>query len=429
MIEKQFQTIFRSLADEKAPEGTIDLWPAIKTQAMAVESKPRRTWRSRLRLVGAALGLAVLLAGVVFILSPQGRAWAQDTFQFFTKKESDRVPYESYQATVAAKSPSSTPEDTSGAAADPTPTPSDPLDGLMTFDELKAVTGFVPYEPSWLPEDFEFAGASYDEETQVVTMRYDRLGNIANSFSLRQEPYRYLTDCDICTSVGTSADIQKVSIHGVYGEYVEGVWAGEDGDAVWENTPYLKRMIWRENGMAFQIVYNGFPAYMLEKDFIAVAESVTSNRQIIDYLTLDEAQALAGFQIYQPTWLPDKFEFEKALYDPENNVVTLMYYYGGNINNAVGLKLEPKADLGTCYICRLVGSSARVQTVSINGIEGEYVEGVWTLEDGAAVWKSYSYYTMMKHLIWQTDEMTFELSYMGNTLTKKDLVAIAESVR
>lgn len=429
MSEKQFQTIFRSLADEKAPGGSIDLWPGIKTQVLTSAERPRRTWRSRLRLVGAALGLAILLAGVVFILSPQGRAWAQDTFQFFTKTESDRVTYESYQATIAAKSPSLTPEDTSGAAVAPTATPSDPLDGLMTFDELKAVTGFVPYEPSWLPEDFEFAGAAYDEETQVVTIMYTRLGNIANSFSLRQESFRYLTDCDICTSVGTSADIKKVSIHGVYGEYVEGVWAGDDGDAVWENTPYLKRMIWRENGMAFQIVYNGFPAYMLEKDFIAVAESVTSNRQIIDYLTLDEAQALAGFQIYQPTWLPDKFEFEKALYDPENNVVTLMYYYGGNINNAVGLKLEPKTDSGTCYICRLVGSSARVQTVSINGIEGEYVEGVWTLEDGAVVWKSYSYYTVMKHMIWQTDEMTFELSYMGNTLTKKDLIAIAESVR
>ncbi len=429
MSEKQVQNMIRTLAEEKAPEETIHLWPRIKVEAFASGGKPRRTWRSRLRLAGAALGLAVLLAGVLFILSPQGQAWAQEAYQFFTKTESDQVPFEAFQATQSARSSAATPEDTSVATGDTTATPGDPLDDMMTFEEVQAVAGFVPYQPSWLPEGFEFAGALYDDETQVVTLMYERLGNSANTLNLRQEPYHHLTDCDICASVGTSADIKKVSIHGVYGEYVEGVWAGEAGDAVWENPHYIKHMIWRENGMAFQILYNGFPAYILEKDLIAMAESVTSNRQIIDYLTLDEAQALAGFPFYQPTWLPDLFEFEKALYDTENNVVTLMYYFGGNIHNAVGLKLEPINDSGTCYLCRLVGTSARVQSVSINGADGEYVEGVWTLEDGAAVWKSYSDYTVMKHLIWQTDEMIFELSYMGNTLTKTDMIAIAESVR
>ena len=57
------------------------------------------------------------------------------------------------------------------------------------------------------------------------------------------------------------------------------------------------------------------------------------------------------------------------------------------------------------------------------------MEGVWTLRDGEAVWKSYSDNLIMKHLIWQTDEMIFEVSYMGNHLTKMDLIAIAESVR
>lgn len=425
MSEKQIQKMIRSVAEEKAPGETIQLWSRIKSQLRSFEAKPQRHWPSHLRLAGTALGLAILLAGVVFILSPQGQAWAQEAFQFFTKTESDRVPFEVFQATQSAGSAAATPT----TESEPTPTPGSLANGMLTLEEVQDAAGFVPYEPSWLPEDFEFAGASYDEGTKVVTMMYTRLGNIANSFSLRQEPYRYLADCDICTSVGTSADIKKVSIHGVYGEYVEGVWAGDDGDAVWENTPYLKRMIWRENGMAFQIVYNGFPAYMLEKDFIAVAESVTSNRQIVDYLTVDEAESLAGFPIAQPTWLPDNFEFEKAVYDLERNIVTLMYYYGGNINNALGLKLEPRSDQGTCYLCSIVGTSARVQSVSINGVEGEYVEGVWTLDDGAAVWKSYSYYTVMKRLIWQTDEMTFELSYMGNTLVKKDIIAVAESVR
>ena len=437
MSEKQFQNIVRLLADEKAPGETIDLWPAIRTQAVALQGKPKRTWRSRLRLVGAVLGLAVLLAGVVFILSPQGQAWAQEAFQFFTKTESDRVPFESYQATIAVKSPSSTPEDILATKVDPTPTPSDPLDGLMTLEEVQDEAGFVPYQALWLPEDFEFVGAAYDEETQVVSLRYDRLGTIANSFSLRQEPFHYLTDCDICTSVGPSANIRKVSINGVYGEYVEGVWQveKEDGywsvEAEWIDTPYRKQMIWQLDGIAFKLDYTGFPAYMLKKDMIEIAESLgtSQNASILDHLTLEEVKTISGMQIYQPTWQQDELEFMEAIYNTETAVVTLMYSVNGNLNNAIGLKLESVSDLETCYLCRVVGSSARVQSVSINGVEGEYVEGVWTLEDGEAVWKSYSYYLVMKNLIWQTDEMIFELGYMGNHLTKMDLIGIAESVR
>jgi hypothetical protein len=431
MRDKQVQKIMRSLADEKAPGASIDLWSSIRTQALAAESKPRHARRSRLRLVGAALGLAVLLVGVVFILSPQGQAWAQEAFQFFTQTESDRIPHESYQATLAARSPSSAPEDASVTEADPTSTPSDPLDGLMTLEEVQEEAGFVPYQALWLPEDFEFVGAAYNEETQVVSLRYDRLGDMANSFTLSQEPFYYLTDCDLCTSVGTSADIQKVSIHDVYGEYVEGVWTGQDGDSVWENDPYMKRMIWRTDGMAFQIHYGGFPAYMLKKDMIEIAESLgtSQNLSIMDHLTLEEVQEISGLQIYQPTWQQDDLKFKEAIYNTETGVVTLMYAYQGNFNNMVGLKMESLSDLGTCYLCRVVGSSAIVRRVSINGFEGEYVEGVWTWEDGEVVWKSFSHYLALKHLIWQTDEMIFEVNYMGYHLNKMDLIEIAESVR
>ncbi|MCB2214341.1 DUF4367 domain-containing protein [bacterium] len=431
MSEKQIKKLIRSLADEKAPGETIDLWPAINDRLQNPEGRPRRNWRSRLRIAGAALGLAVLLTGVVFLLTPQGQAWAQDTFQFFTKTESDRISFDLYHATQAARTSTATSEETSVAGeAEATPTSASQVPDGMTIEEVQALAGFVPFQPYWLPESFEFAEAFYDEETKVVTLMYYRLGDVSTAFGLKQEPFAYLSDCDICSSVGTSADIEKVSINGAYGAYVEGVWTGEEGDSVWKNDQYMKRMIWQLNGMAFELAYNGFPAYMLKEDMIEIAEGVGTleSSTIRDNLTLEEVQTISGVQIYQPARLPDGFEFTKALYDQENNVVTLMYYYGGNVNNAIGLKMEPISDPGTCYLCRLVGSSARVQKVSIQGADGEYVEGVWTLEDGEVVWKSYSYYTIMKSLIWQTDEMIFELNFMGNTLTKMDLVEIADSV-
>ena len=93
------------------------------------------------------------------------------------------------------------------------------------------------------------------------------------------------------------------------------------------------------------------------------------------------------------------------------------------------MKIEPISDLGTCYLCRLVGSSALIHEVTINGVKGEYVEGVWTLEDGEVIWKSYSEHRLMKTLIWQADGMIFNLSYFGDSLLKDDLVVIAESIQ
>ena len=276
MSEKQVQQIMRSLADEKAPEETINLWPAIKSWVESSGRKPRQSGHSRFRLAGAALIMALLLAGAVFLITPQGQAWAQNAFQFFNETEGNRIPLEDFKATRSALS--------SGSASQSTPT------------------------------------AENSEPTEQVS-------------------------------------------------------------------------------------------------------------QILDNLTFDEVQALVDYEIVQPTWLPDKYEFGRALYDQERNIVNLMYYYGGNPHAAVGLRLEPVSDSGACSLCQIVGSSGHVEEVSINGVYGEYVVGAWILEDGEAIWKNFSYYRQMKHLTWQADGMTYNLTSYENThLLKQDLVAVAESI-
>ena len=435
MSEKQIQKMIRSVAEEKAPGETIQLWSRIKSQLRSFEAKPQRHWPSHLRLAGTALGLAILLAGVVFILSPQGQAWAQEAFQFFTETESNRIPLEDFEATQAALS--------SGSVTQSAPTADNSEPGVqvaqdyedLTFDEVQALVDFQVSQPTWLPEDFSFLNAAYYGEGNVVTLRYDFGGNM---FALRQEPISSAEDCDLCFTVGPGADIEEVSINGAYGEYVVGVWQVVEENGVWINEkewindPYQQMLIWQVDGMAYQIVYTGFPSYMMKADMIAVAESVPTVQvsHVLDDLTFDEVQALVDFEVNQPTWLPDKYEFGRALYNQEQNVVTLMYYYGGNSHNALGLTQEPVSDNGACSLCRVVGSSARIQEVSINGVRGEYVEGLWILEDGEAIWKGFSYYTQVKNLIWQTDDMTYNLTaYENSHLFKKDLVAIAESVR
>ena len=178
MSENQKKQIIRSLAERKAPESSIDLWPGIKS----LVSDPNRRRSSKLRFAVATLAMVILLAGVVFFLTPQGQAWAQNAFQFFSKIESDRMPFESYNATVSASSveestqtvdqdsqdeltqvaeSTSTSDSISQGATiqdDATPIPDQDDQALeeLTLEEVQALVDFQIYQPTWLPEKFAF---------------------------------------------------------------------------------------------------------------------------------------------------------------------------------------------------------------------------------------------------------------------------------
>ena len=81
-------------------------------------------------------------------------------------------------------------------------------------------------------------------------------------------------DCELCGKVGADTAIQEVSIAGVYGEYVEGVWKLTDQGPVWEADPYLKRMRWQGKGMAFELMYMGPSDTLSKEDMISIAESM-----------------------------------------------------------------------------------------------------------------------------------------------------------
>jgi len=448
MSDKQVQRIMRSLADEKAPEATIHLWPAIKERIMLSERKPRRTWGARLRLAGAALGLAVLLTGVVFLLTPQGQAWAQNAFQFFNKIESDSVPFDSFQATQSSGSEEGA---TETPYADGTnPEQESNLMDVMSLEEVQSVVEYKINQPSLIPDGFTFTKAYYIEESNLVFLVYS---NGDETLCIMQELISPTEPCELCFTLGIGADMKEVLINGVEGEYVEGILLPEEGNEFltvtvteeWDDDDHQQALLWEAAGMKYRIIYSG-SSPVAEEKLIAVAESIALSYSEstseagdadlisegdldLDSLTLEEVETLAGYHIYQPSWMPLGYEFTKALYDPQTQVVTLMYYYYDQVSPALGLKMEPVSASGTCDLCPLVGSSARIQKVSINGEYGEYVEGVWTLEDGEAVWKSYSYFTSLKHLIWEADGMIFELSYMGNLLMEDDLIEIAETVQ
>lgn len=74
---------------------------------------------------------------------------------------------------------------------------------------------------------------------------------------------------------------------------------------------------------------------------------------------------------------------------------------------------------------RLVGTSAYLQTVDVDGLVGEYVEGAWNLTDDGPVWNPTPF---IKILRWQSDAMIFQL-VGGIELTRDDLITLAASLR
>lgn len=142
--------------------------------------------------------------------------------------------------------------------------------------------------------------------------------------------------------------------------------------------------------------------------------------------TVAEVEQQAGFDILEPTWLPDILSFKGASLDAERNIARLFYVYVET--NGLVLHEEPIQITGDCNLCSVVGASAAIEKIMIGNSPGEYVQGVWKLTDSGPVWESDPF---LQTLRWQANGMAFELLYMGppESITKADLVAFAESLK
>jgi hypothetical protein len=262
------------LAEEQEP-GDVNLWPAIREHfekntlpihqgKHAMNPKDNRTLK--LRLAGAVL-LAVLIMGGVLFTTPQGRVWAQETLRFFTRAESDTLPHQIWQMT-------STPSQESLVAVPteiPTPDPSSILVADKKIEEVETLAGYSVQVPGFMVEGLPFSGASFESDRQIVRIFY---GDNASGLVLREEQFNQSSDCELCTIVGASAEIQTVQIGDVTGEYVVGVWKLTEQGSVWEPEPFLQTIRWQKDGMAFEILYMGQPELVQKEDLIAIAASI-----------------------------------------------------------------------------------------------------------------------------------------------------------
>lgn len=477
MNRQRLQSVFKNLAEQKAPAAKIDLWPAVQSsiqmsqppQTTGVLMKQQDT-KLRRRLNPAFILLAVTLIGVVFIAVPQGRVLAQQFFRFFNRGESNVMP-----------GPTSVPdvwvEQTPGVAA-PTLTPQ-PEAHSLAFEEMcgslnaprcsietiRQSVAFPVYALAELPDGVVFSGATGDPNQ--VYLVYS-LPDTSGTLIILEQPFSG-SEALPAWEVGADAEIQTMKIGAIPAEYVKGSYDGSSEPPVWNSDTGLHSLRWLDKGILFDLQWMENEPRTSPADMAALAATLTDGPvgdngtpviqdqfepEAVDFheiypLSLAEAEEQAGFTLLSPAILPQSLTFVGAKYDEERKVVELFYYYNQpNVPEATdGLLISQQAvakgeDCDLCSFVRgtgleveqypagkLVSQDAVIETIQVGEFSGQYLEGIgWVSRDETSGWQWEST-PYVKRLRYQTDEVGLAFAFYGFELEKADLLAIAESMK
>jgi hypothetical protein len=144
----------------------------------------------------------------------------------------------------------------------------------LEIRDAEEQAGFDVWEPAALPEGMTFLGSSFEPFSKTTSLSYG-YSEADRAILIQQQPISSPEICDLCGVIGASAEVEPVKIRDTSGEYVIGVWkADEAGNWTWEYEPFLQRVRWQEDGMAFEILYMGPPEQVTKTDLVVIAESM-----------------------------------------------------------------------------------------------------------------------------------------------------------
>jgi hypothetical protein len=405
MDKKNIQSILKDAVEHEVPSSQIDLLPHVKERLVAgtVQQGEKMNSTNPRRIIRVALAtVSVFALLAVAFITPQGRAFAQSILQFFTRAESNSFPVEVIEP-------------------NPLELTAEPPASLITVMEAELRAGFDVAELPFVPDGFKYLGARM--YGNAVSLEYEAQGGGGNLILMQSKDGFIQSDWD---KVPAEA-VVPVKIGDVDGEFAQGtfvVMAGESS-ATWNSSAPILRLRWSKDGIWFDLTKYGdveVIEYLDQQGLIELANRITTNPFP---LTMDEVKQYAGYQVLVPATLPDGMTFLGAALDPALKMTSLSIGYS-EAERIILIKQQPIESPETCTLCGLVGASASVQQVQINGVPGEYAEGVWELTDNGPVWRDDPY---LKTLRWQKDGMAYELIYMGMDLGKDNLVTIAESMK
>jgi hypothetical protein len=414
--------------EQEIPASQVNLWSGVKERLVAGKNisfqqgeKMKSVRSRRLPRVACTVLMVVILLTMVLI-TPQGRAFAQDILKFFRRAESNMIPLSPDQIVEPEK-----------AQAIPTAVPPAPL---ITISDAYQVVGFGFLVPE-VPDGFELLGARASSTS--ISIEYQARGS--SGALLLNESSRGFIESEWDRAPAEA--ISQVKIGDIDAEMVQGTFVVFPGEIVarWNPDAPILRLRWTFDGVWYEMAKIGNVEAIETLDREALLELAERMMKGSFTLSVKEAEALAGFDVLEPTWLPPVLFFEGAAFEPKEwdnpkDAVLISYYFSsgqigpGLASNGIVITQQPIASIEGCNMgtnC-LVGAGANVETVQIGGSTGEYVIGVWEADNaGNWIWRHDPY---LQRLRWQKDDMTFEILYMGppEEVVKANLIAIASSM-
>ncbi len=136
------------------------------------------------------------------------------------------------------------------------PTP-EPLTFSLTVQEAEALAGFDVFEPSYIPADYAFDGASYDSQFQRVAMRFISQPE-GSDYSKVIYIYQQYGTFDLGPAL--HPDETPVPIGNVEGIFIRGAYVSESPDTTayrWDAYADSYSLYWRIEDTAFSINFLG----------------------------------------------------------------------------------------------------------------------------------------------------------------------------
>jgi hypothetical protein len=274
MNDQQIKDTLTQLAEDGVP-AEANLWPALRARlargrAPAFDMKGTLMLKpvfggsqARAARTLAAATLAMLLLAAALLVTPQGRAWAQSLWQFFTLAPADSFAVEPV-ANPQADAPTAAPPSVNAGECG--------ADLACQVRSAEALVGFTPVVPAE-----GFAGLTLqavDAAGGILRLSYVAQGGGGLVLSQGQGDLTASQWDEVAAGA-----VETVQIGGGTGEFVQGTFVVPAGSstAVWDAEAPVLRLRWQAGDRHFELAKLGAPEYLdhLDKEaLIALAEGL-----------------------------------------------------------------------------------------------------------------------------------------------------------
>jgi hypothetical protein len=387
----------------------------------------------RMRL---AIAMMVVIILATLAATPQGRAWAQDAFQFFKQVNVTSIPLSDKEV----EQQYSTSEEIYDLPLIPVIIPAPPsemlaLPGCETAEKAQSYSCQIAYVESQLgfdlmelperPQDLEFDSVDFNINTQASTIGYGQFGmSLRITQKLGKAPNQYGPWDWV-----PEGKVEKIKVANFDGEYVSGsfIYSSNGTEMIWSDQADKQRLAWSDGTFWYLIesyMYQGMADYFNREQLIQLAGSLVKTPQIQEeqldpealssvVYSISGAEKISGLDLKAPTILPMEIDFSFARYTSFDRQVQLEY--------GVNSELVIREWVGKPIAFNDVSANSNLdyEVVMVNGEKAYYGSSVGTADGHLLLW-------------WHRDGLNYQMSfyeYFGARMDKEKMIVIAESMQ